>query len=132
MRPHPQKGVLLITRGHVPRACWPVQMSTVFNPTLRLLEEIKSGKKERGIVDGYITTVGVSEDNVHRLQAGLTPRPSDVFVVSFPKSGTTWMQQIVKLIWNGGKEDGRDANEALPWLELMTPEEAEVRPLYNT
>ena len=43
--------------------------------------------------------------------------PDDLFVVTYPKSGTTWLQQIVKLIRNGGIEDGRRCNRVVPWLE---------------
>ena len=44
-------------------------------------------------------------------------RPDDLFIVTYPKSGTTWLQQIVKLIRNGGKDDGTRCNVAVPWLE---------------
>lgn len=83
-------------------------------------------KRERGIVDGFITTVGVTEENLHDLQSRLTVEASDVFVATYPKCGTTWMQQIVKLIWNNGVDDGRDVDIALPWIEQMKMEEIEV------
>ncbi len=73
----------------------------------------------------------IAPNDVHKLQNELIPRPTDVFVVSYPKSGTTWMQQIVKLIWNNGMEDGRDIDEALPWIDPMTPAEAEVHLYLN-
>ena len=43
--------------------------------------------------------------------------PDDVWVASYPKSGTTWTQQIVRLIRNNGEEDSRTISEAVPWLE---------------
>ena len=46
-------------------------------------------------------------------------RPSDVWVVSFPKSGTTWTMQIVRLINNGGKNDGKILSEVVPWVEAF-------------
>ncbi|KAL3194026.1 hypothetical protein MRX96_001936 [Rhipicephalus microplus] len=30
------------------------------------------------------------------------PKPGDVFIVSYPKCGTTWMQHIVYAIYNDG------------------------------
>ena len=33
-------------------------------------------------------------------------RPDDVFITGYPRSGTTWTQQIVKLLRNNGKDDG--------------------------
>ena len=41
-------------------------------------------------------------------------RRDDLFIVTYPKSGTTWMQQIVKLLRNGGPLD-----RSVPWLELL-------------
>ena len=68
----------------------------------------------------------IAANDIRKLQLEIIPRSSDVFVISYPKSGTTWTQQIVKLIWNHGKEDGRDIDEVLPWIEPMAPDDAEV------
>ena len=42
---------------------------------------------------------------------------SDVFVVSFPKSGTTWVNQIVHLLRTGGEQGSRVLSRAVPFLE---------------
>ena len=46
-------------------------------------------------------------------------RPDDVFIATYPKSGTTWMQQIVKLLRNNGKRDNIQLDKSIPWLEVL-------------
>ena len=53
--------------------------------------------------------------------------PGDLFVVTYPKSGTTWTQQIVKLIQRGGIDDSIQLNKAIPWLEEIGRDSALVR-----
>ena len=61
----------------------------------------------------------VSEEWMEELKS-FELRPDDVWVVSYPKSGTTWAQQIVKLIRNGGKDDGRKITDAIPFVDMVT------------
>ncbi|XP_075780146.1 amine sulfotransferase-like isoform X2 [Pelodiscus sinensis] len=47
-------------------------------------------------------------------------RDSDVFVVSYPKSGTVWSQNILSLIYHEGHRDGTEninVIDRVPWLE---------------
>jgi hypothetical protein len=46
------------------------------------------------------------------------PRPSDVFVATYPKCGTTLVQQIVHGLRTCGDMDFADISEVVPWLEL--------------
>ena len=47
-------------------------------------------------------------------------RPDDIWIVTYPKSGTTWTQQIVRLILNRGIDDGLKITDAVPWVEGFT------------
>jgi hypothetical protein len=53
-----------------------------------------------------------------RRAAAFKPRPSDVIIATYPKSGTTWMQQIVFGLRTGGSMDFAEITEAVPWIEL--------------
>ncbi len=47
-------------------------------------------------------------------------RDDDIFIGTYAKSGTTWMQQIVsQLLFNG--EEGLEVAEMSPWLDLRVP-----------
>lgn len=54
-------------------------------------------------------------------------RPTDVFVVSWPKSGATWVQQLVHQIMTRGAEEEVEINELVPYLEA-TDMDVEDRP----
>lgn len=45
------------------------------------------------------------------------PRASDVFISTYSKSGTTWMQQVVHQLRSQGSTDYADISEVVPWLE---------------
>src|SRR5262245_34548207 len=44
-------------------------------------------------------------------------RPTDVFIVTYPKSGTTWLQQIVHGLRTGGSMDFDEICAVVSWLE---------------
>ena len=50
----------------------------------------------------------------------------DVFVVSYPKSGTTWMQQIVRSIKARGNVSDLQLAATIPWLEADGKEACRV------
>ncbi len=56
----------------------------------------------------FITPGSISE---------LSLEPTDVWVVTFPKTGTTWTQNIVKLLRNNGEKDGVQLDDSIPWIE---------------
>ena len=105
-------------------------MAAGLKPTWRHLKQIQEGKIDptRGNVEGMLTPPGMTAEEVIKHRDSLTLRPSDVFIATYPKCGTTWMQQIVKLIVNNGVETGMDIDEFCPWAVLMTMEEIEAMP----
>ena len=46
------------------------------------------------------------------------PRESDVFIVTSPKCGTTWMQQIVHQLRSGGDMEFNDIYDVIPYIEV--------------
>eukprot|EP00050_Salpingoeca_kvevrii_P022321 m.124568 g.124568 ORF g.124568 m.124568 type:complete len:318 (+) comp9674_c2_seq2:4556-5509(+) len=59
-----------------------------------------------------------STDEGRRAGLAFQPHPSDVLVVTTPKAGTTWMQQICHQLRTGGDEDFEEISAVVPWLEL--------------
>jgi LPS sulfotransferase NodH len=46
-------------------------------------------------------------------------RPDDIFVVTYPRSGTTWTQMILYQIVSDGDVDFAHISEKCPWLERL-------------
>ncbi|OSQ44555.1 sulfotransferase domain-containing protein [Marivita geojedonensis] len=53
-------------------------------------------------------------------------RPDDVFVVTPPKCGTTWMQTIVALLLSGDPEVETELSVKMPWVDIRIREMSEV------
>jgi methylamine dehydrogenase accessory protein MauD len=45
------------------------------------------------------------------------PRPDDIFIVTYPRSGTTWMQMILYQLTTQGKMDFPHITTVCPWFE---------------
>ncbi|XP_056419716.1 amine sulfotransferase-like isoform X2 [Hyla sarda] len=72
--------------------------------------------KHKGIYfDARNTSPEVIDDIEH-----MEIRDDDVFLVTYPKSGTIWTQQILSLIFNEGHRNGTEQVETIervPWIE---------------
>ena len=55
--------------------------------------------------------------------------PGDVIIASYQKSGTTWVQHIVKLLRSNGVDDGVAVPREIPWLEFTETQPG--RPYYH-
>ena len=61
---------------------------------------------------GFSTREGIDKGRNFQLQ------PTDVLLATYPKAGTTLMQQIVHGLRTGGDMDFDEITEVVPWLEL--------------
>lgn len=54
------------------------------------------------------------------LRAGMTfrPGPKDILIATYPKCGTTWLQQIVHGLRTRGSMDFDEITAVVPWIEL--------------
>uniref|UniRef100_A0A8C6Z7R2 Sulfotransferase n=1 Tax=Nothoprocta perdicaria TaxID=30464 RepID=A0A8C6Z7R2_NOTPE len=67
----------------------------------------------------YFVTQGATPENIDALET-FEIRDSDIFIATFPKSGTVWMQNILNLILHEGHRNGTEDVEnmdRIPWLE---------------
>ena len=63
-------------------------------------------------MNGFATREGIQAGRNFRLL------PTDVLIATYPKAGTTLMQQIVHGLRTGGDMDFDEITEVVPWLEL--------------
>ncbi|KAA0703444.1 Amine sulfotransferase [Triplophysa tibetana] len=76
--------------------------------------------------EGFNLISGIhSPEEVEQIQ-NWKIRESDIFVVTYPKSGTIWLQQILSLIEVKGDATAINdqlTSERIPWIEVMGNEE---------
>eukprot|EP00055_Hartaetosiga_balthica_P003686 m.8623 g.8623 ORF g.8623 m.8623 type:complete len:336 (-) comp3201_c0_seq1:84-1091(-) len=70
-------------------------------------------------VKNMIQRLGGFESEEGRLNGlNFVPMENDVFIVTTPKAGTTWMQQICHQLRSSGSMDFEEISEVVPWIEL--------------
>lgn len=96
--------------------CEPVELDDNFKaPGFKLV------RYKNCVLSDDMVMSGLMED-VARFQA----RPEDIFVASYPKSGTTWLQQVVYLMCNLDKKEEEESEDEImewrfPYLEHQYP-----------
>jgi hypothetical protein len=63
--------------------------------------------------------VFISQADMDLITKEFVAQDGDVFVVTYPRSGTTWTEQIVYLLVNQGKQSEQRITDAVPWLETL-------------
>uniref|UniRef100_A0A023FKG4 Putative sulfotransferase ixodes scapularis sulfotransferase n=1 Tax=Amblyomma cajennense TaxID=34607 RepID=A0A023FKG4_AMBCJ len=78
------------------------------------------------VIDGFTIDRYFSVELV-RSALRYKPRPDDIFLVTFPKSGTVWLQQIGYLIFHDGvpAPSGLEFYKSSPFLEMFGAEDVE-------
>lgn len=61
----------------------------------------------------------IPQANLDRLVAEFEVQDGDVFVVTYPKCGTTWMEQVVHLLLHDGKQGQKLLTDQMPWIEAV-------------
>jgi hypothetical protein len=62
-------------------------------------------------------TKGMVTEEVKHYTHAFQPRPTDVIITPYAKSGTTWLQQIVHGLRTRGDMDFDDISRVVPWIE---------------
>eukprot|EP00094_Tigriopus_californicus_P008954 TCALIF_08630-PA protein Name:"Similar to SULT1C4 Sulfotransferase 1C4 (Homo sapiens)" AED:0.11 eAED:0.11 QI:74/0.71/0.62/1/0.85/0.75/8/100/616 len=88
--------------------------------TEAVLRVFSSGSCELNLVQvrprlNYLpTTIQSSADKILNLEL----RPDDVWIITYPKCGTTWTQEIVWQMFNMDFDDNKDLFQKSPFLEM--------------
>ena len=69
----------------------------------------------------------ITQEEVDKLKS-FSLRSDDVWIVAYPKAGSTWTQQIVRLLQNRGEDDGKVLSESVPWLEALSYMYPHIKP----
>ena len=94
----------------------------LIQPVLKLMAETSSSAGSESpyhLINGLKVPKFVAQEEYDKLKT-LKLYSDDVWIVTYPKCGTTWTQQIVKLIRNNGEHDGMKITSSVPWLEAIT------------
>ena len=77
-------------------------------------EEQRTRKNELAMDLSGLRNQNMESEESKNYGHNFKPRPSDVFVVTYPKCGTTWMTQICHML-RGGNMDFNEITEVCPW-----------------
>ena len=73
--------------------------------------------KPVSVLNGIEVPLYIKQEHVDEIVSHFQLEPNDIWITTYAKAGTTWAQQVVKLIRNRGESDDVKINESIPWLE---------------
>jgi hypothetical protein len=79
-----------------------------------LLDAARSWAKSGTVLEGQVESE--ADPSVARFR-GFRPQPDDIFVVTYPRSGTTWTQMILYQLTTEGRMDFAHITQVCPWFE---------------
>jgi hypothetical protein len=80
-----------------------------------------------GTDHGLMLPPFVPPENLSAVPEALRVREDDVFIVTYPKSGTTWMEQIAWLLTRDGEQGAVPLGTAVPWVETLPQRPGGIR-----
>ncbi|CAB1115455.1 AST [Ectocarpus sp. CCAP 1310/34] len=83
------------------------------------MKEDKEIKYTLSLVNGVYQMHKQEEEATNELIRTFESRDDDVFVCTFCKSGTTWVQQIITLLLNNGEQGDKNYTSVVPWMESL-------------
>lgn len=92
--------------------------SALFDNEMSMSEDSTIGPSNDAVIDGKVWVKGTTKEMLDTFPK-LIPKKEDIFVCTFPRSGTTWTQEIVWQIINNGKIDYRPLHVRMPWVDGM-------------
>ena len=75
-------------------------------------------RRARSVAEMSSFKGGIGSAAARAAALAFRPRPTDVIIATYPKCGTTWLQQIVHGLRTRGSMDFDEITLVVPWLEL--------------
>jgi hypothetical protein len=63
--------------------------------------------------------VFISQADMDLIEKEFVVMDGDIIVTTYPRSGTTWTEQMVHLLVNNGEQGEQRITDAVPWLETL-------------
>ena len=76
-------------------------------------------------LEGVPLTLVTLPSRIREVREGHKSRPDDVYIATFLKCGTTWLQQILCIMYDYPQGQGNTIVKDSPWIEYLTQEEVD-------